>query len=422
MELVDLPLDKITIKDRARKDKGDIASLAESITAKGLIQPITVDQNNRLIAGERRYLAHKHANLKSVLAIRRQVNDKIDAIEIELVENVQRKDLLWPEQAMLEEKIMTYKSGVDKKWTQERQAKLTGNSIGTVNRRLQLAAALELLPELMDCQTEDEAYKLYKKIEEGEVVKMMKDRVPAHVAEAVERASEHYMIGDAFEGLAGCKNESVHFAEVDPPYGVDLDARKSRNSNGQLMASYQEWNDDSFPKLFGRTCQEVYRILKPHSFAVFWYGMSRHHEVMQILRAVGFGIPDIPAIWYKGDSGQTASPDTTLGSCYEPFFLARKGQPKLAKPGRGNVFNFPPINKKIHATEKPLLLMRNIMETILFPGSMILCPFLGSGVTLRAAYRLKHTGFGWDLSQEHKNGFLRRVAEDKKEATIEATA
>jgi site-specific DNA-methyltransferase (adenine-specific) len=73
------------------------------------------------------------------------------------------------------------------------------------------------------------------------------------------------------------------------------------------------------------------------------------------------------------------------------------------------------VSKKIHATEKPLLLLKEILRIVLFPGSSILVPFLGSGSTLRAAYRLGHTGIGWDLAPEHKEAFLRRVQDDQKD-------
>lgn len=416
----EVPIDKIIVRDRARIDKGDIEFLAQSIKDKGLLQPITVDQNMRLIAGERRVLAHKHLGAQLITAVIRQVHDKVDALEIELVENIARKDLSWPERARLEAKIMNYKLSVDKNWTQVEQAKMTGSSQPAVSRRLQLAEAIEVLPELADYQTEDEAFKAYKKLEEGMVIDMMKKRIPKEVLDAVDKASEHYIVGDAFEGMSRIASDTFHFAEVDPPYGVDLHGRKSRNSDDTEMETYTEWPD--YELKFTETVRQVYRLLRPHSFAVFWYGMSWHCQVMAILRANGFSIPDIPAIWYKGDSGQTASPDTTLGSCYEPFFLARKGQPKLAFPGRGNVFHFPPLpsQKKVHATEKPLLLIKEILRVSLFPGSYILCPFLGSGATLRAAYRLGHMGIGWDLSEDHKKSFLRRVQEDQKDATQDA--
>lgn len=54
-----LLLDDVVIGERVRKNKGDISGLARSINDLGLLQPIAVDPDNKLIAGERRLLAYK---------------------------------------------------------------------------------------------------------------------------------------------------------------------------------------------------------------------------------------------------------------------------------------------------------------------------------------------------------------------------
>ena len=163
-----------------------------------------------------------------------------------------------------------------------------------------------------------------------------------------------------------------------------------------------------------KVAPEVYRILKNNSFAAFWFGPTHHQVTLDILREAGFTMSDVAAVWFKNTAGQTNWPDRNFGSAYEPFWLARKGQPSLAmsKRGRSNVFQYDmvPSGQKIHATEKPLALMKEIVEACcLIPGSRILVPFLGSGVTLQAAYDLGHTGFGWDLSGHVKDKFLARV-------------
>ena len=146
--------------------------------------------------------------------------------------------------------------------------------------------------------------------------------------------------------------------------------------------------------------------------------MTWYPTVLSKLRKAGFKVNDIPCIWTKGGAGQTASPDTTLGSSYEPFFVCRKGSPSLTKAGRSNVFDFKPVppSKKIHATEKPLDLMVEILDTFTLPGMRILVPFLGSGVTLRAAFVNKHFGrcWGWDLSSNMQTRFLGKVMEDQE--------
>ena len=51
-----ISIDSVVITNRTRNDYGDIKSLAESISAVGLLQPIVINENNELIDGQRRIL------------------------------------------------------------------------------------------------------------------------------------------------------------------------------------------------------------------------------------------------------------------------------------------------------------------------------------------------------------------------------
>ena len=83
-------------------DEGSLAELAESIKANGVVQPILLrpqaDGRFQLIAGERRWRASRLVGKSTVPAILRQVSDE-QAMEITIVENLQRADLNPIEQA-----------------------------------------------------------------------------------------------------------------------------------------------------------------------------------------------------------------------------------------------------------------------------------------------------------------------------------
>jgi ParB family transcriptional regulator, chromosome partitioning protein len=84
-----------------------ISQLAETIKLHGVIQPIVVKKLNdgyELIAGERRLRASKEAGLIKIPAIIKNFNEK-DAIEVALLENIQREDLNPIEEAMAYQKI-----------------------------------------------------------------------------------------------------------------------------------------------------------------------------------------------------------------------------------------------------------------------------------------------------------------------------
>ncbi len=121
----------------------DIEELANSIREKGLLQPIVVrraedsERNFEIIAGERRWRAAQMAQLHEVPVIRRDVSDA-EALEIAIIENVQRSDLNPMEEAHGYKRLMD-----EFNYTQEQLSRAIGKS------RSHLANTLRLikLPE-----------------------------------------------------------------------------------------------------------------------------------------------------------------------------------------------------------------------------------------------------------------------------------
>lgn len=91
-----LPINKIDPSpNQARTELGNIEELMASINEKGILQPIIIREKNdryEIIAGERRCIAAKNVGLKNVPCIEMNVSDN-EAMELALIENLQRKDL-----------------------------------------------------------------------------------------------------------------------------------------------------------------------------------------------------------------------------------------------------------------------------------------------------------------------------------------
>ena len=91
-----IPLDRIEPNPRqARSELGNIDELVNSIKSKGVLEPIIVrprGEKYEIIAGERRFVASKNASQKEIPCIEMNVTDS-EAMEISLIENLQRKDL-----------------------------------------------------------------------------------------------------------------------------------------------------------------------------------------------------------------------------------------------------------------------------------------------------------------------------------------
>jgi ParB family chromosome partitioning protein len=91
-----IPIERIAPNPhQARSSLGNIQELMNSIKTKGVLEPIIVrpqGETYEIIAGERRYIASKNIGLKDIPAIEMNVSDN-EAMEISLIENLQRKDL-----------------------------------------------------------------------------------------------------------------------------------------------------------------------------------------------------------------------------------------------------------------------------------------------------------------------------------------
>lgn len=436
MNILEIPLKQIAVIDRAREDYGDVRDLAETIKEHGLLQPITVmpysggEESYRLLAGGRRYYAHAEAGLDTIQAIVREFSSDVDMFEVELIENIQRKDLTWQERAKLEKKIY------DLKGTTRATGEAMGHSAMQVSRNVRLADALEAFPELASMKSAKDAHKALAKMEEGVILKELERRAREKAAEQSELivsggeeielppelkaftwADRAFIVGDALMGLndlySGEDAAKFQFAEIDPPYGIDLGEIK-RRGDVSLIDFYTEIAKGGYPEFLGTLFHSVWVHLDQDAFAIVWFGITHYELVRESLRRVGFSVNDVPCIWYKGNQGQTNQPDYNLANCYETFLVARRGKAVVRRPGRSNVFHFAPLaaDKKIHATEKPLELMEEIVSTFAYPGTRAVVPFLGSGVTLRALNKGGIQGVGWDLSGEVKTRFMMKVQED----------
>jgi len=129
---------------RTRFREEALDELARSIRSSGIIQPLVVrplGSRFQLIAGERRWRAAQRAGLAKVSVIVRQVPDEI-ALEMTLVENIQREDLNAIEAARAFERMMD-----EFQLTQEAVAERTGKDRATVANSIRL---LKLEPKIQD--------------------------------------------------------------------------------------------------------------------------------------------------------------------------------------------------------------------------------------------------------------------------------
>ena len=141
-------IDRNPYQTRTRIDEDALNELAASIKSSGVVQPIIVrpfpNGRYQLIAGERRWLASGRAGKTTVPAVVRQVSNE-QAMEMTIVENLQREDLNPMEQARAYERL-----GREFGLTQEQMAHRTGkdrSSVANFLRLLKLPAEVQTMIE-----------------------------------------------------------------------------------------------------------------------------------------------------------------------------------------------------------------------------------------------------------------------------------
>src|SRR5580658_3435260 len=137
-------IDPSPFQPRTRFREEALEELARSIRASGIVQPLVVRRVGhrfQLIAGERRWRAAQRAGYSKVPAVVRDVRDEM-ALEMTLVENLQREDLNPVEQARAFQRLTD-----EFTLTQEQVAERTGKDRATISNSLRL---LKLEDSILD--------------------------------------------------------------------------------------------------------------------------------------------------------------------------------------------------------------------------------------------------------------------------------
>jgi ParB family chromosome partitioning protein len=162
-----------------RQVMGDLSELMASIAEKGVIEPLVVRQRGsrfQIVAGERRYQAAVQLGLEEVPVIVRDADDH-EAIELALVENLQRKDL-----TPFEEADALQSLGQRCGYTHDELARKLGKSRTAITESLALAKLPEEIRNV--CRLADISSKslLLEIVRQGDAGKMMAlvERITSH--------------------------------------------------------------------------------------------------------------------------------------------------------------------------------------------------------------------------------------------------
>jgi len=406
-ELFEIPLTEVKItRRRERKDLGDLEELAASVLRVGQLQPIVVDDNNELVAGERRINAFMLNGAVTILAIRKKDVTEDMAKEMELEENLQRKNFTLEEQVRGLAELDRLRRVRDPNWTQVQTAVAAGGKTSQrdVSQAIQLTKMMDLFPEIAKATSINQALNMAKAkaTNIGRILDVQAQ--PENFAEIESKI----WLGDSTEVIRGLDDEMFHAIVTDPPFGVDYDQRVAGTIGD---ASAYEDSKELYLKILGMA-PEMYRVLKPKGFVVFFFGMSWYREVVDAFEKAGFSVDPIPLIWDRTDGRTfTNCPDHLFAKGYDVALHAWKGEAKFAKQGRHNVFRIPPVptHEREMLVERPVELYAELIKHLTIPGEVVADFFAGSGSCPAAAHSLGRDFFAVEKNPERRAAAIQKT-------------
>jgi len=269
-----------------------------------------------------------------------------------------------------------------------------------------LAAVREA--ELAVRRVVSEGLERYRKYVEEKSAKAALERARAERVAGLVAGFKH---GDARELVQSVADGSVRLLLTDPPYGMEYrsNRRWASEAPGEIL---NDGVDEAFGLIEDVLRKAVPKLQDDAHVLVFcsWRGEPR---VRQVLEAVGLSVKG-SLVWVKEEH---SAGDVRGGFAprHERIVHAVKGSPEVT-PRRADVFQVPRARRDLHPAEKPVELLRQLIECTTREGDLVLDPFAGVASTLVAALELGREFAGFELDAEYyERGRERllRAAEEK---------
>lgn len=191
--------------------------------------------------------------------------------------------------------------------------------------------------------------------------------------------------GDCIEVMSELPDACVDFVLTDPPY---LCGYRDRSGRTVINDNDNHWVGPAFA--------QAYRVLKPDSVCVSFYGWNNADVFLAAWRAAGFQ-PAGHIVFAKS----YASRARYVAYRHECAYVLIKGRPPLPADPLPDVMPWQYTHNRLHPTQKPVDALKPLVSSFCPPGGLVLDPFCGSGSTLVAARDCGRDWFGIELDAGH---------------------
>lgn len=204
--------------------------------------------------------------------------------------------------------------------------------------------------------------------------------------------------GDAIDEVKKLEDNSIDLIVIDPPYGINFKRSYKKGNQGDEKII----GDNGFDVLIfiDDLLEELKRVLKDGGaiycftrFDVYPYLFLKFNKYFNVKNQL---------VWHKGlETTGMGDRQGDYAHNYESILFAVKGRHILRKKICGSVWSFKLSKNKYHFTEKPLDVIKEIIEFSSDEGAIILDCFLGSGTTLVACEKTNRRGIGIEINKEY---------------------
>ena len=384
-----VPIDSITVEEgRQRRKLEQIDELAASIKRNGLLHPIVVLRDGKLVAGERRLTAMKELGEKEIPVHYLDELAPFEAKAIELEENIKRVNLTWKESCLAAAEYHELRKTTEDEWTQQNTADSIGLSRQHISRLLIVARALNQGNSLVAAATNfDAAYRVIKREQQRAVATEAAQIVfsggddPA--AESKKDEPKHkLLVADFREWAKSYKGRRFNFIHCDFPYGIGY--QKTGYAGSETWNKYDD-SAEALTVLLDAIMKHKDKLFFPSAHLMFWLSMNSYTFVVKELTDNGFRVNPMPLIWHK-DRGIIPDPDRGPRQVYETTLLASLGDRKIVKPVANATYQ--PVKKVGHISTKSQPMLEHFFSLVVDGLTEMLDPTCGSGSALGAAIAL----------------------------------
>lgn len=400
-----------------------IKELSGSIRKFGLLHPITLDRDNTLRTGFCRIMAFADLGRSSIPFRYLDELTEIEKEELELEENIRRRNLEWHEEAAAVARIHALKQKQDPEWSIEKTAQLLGKSKGSTSESITVAKAIVANPTIRE---EKGATSAVRKIQTERAIEKKKVEIAAvKKARGGNAISAQVMVGDALALIRTMPDESFDCVATNFPFGIDLELK---NEGGENRSVYKD-DEDTIVDLIQAMVPEIFRVLRPDSWFIGLFDVKKitYNEQMYSLgqrlrgkeletwkRGMGLRywleeanfsyVRPTPFIWAKPNKtqGMIGNPQKGMITGYEAGIFASKGDAVLLRQGRSDLFVFdsPLHSERVHPLQMSTPLCLELLNMVVLGGARVLDPFSGSAAFGLAALEKQCEFVGFEINPE----------------------